>query len=115
MPCIKCFVNQMLTDENKQNLRAGFVNAAQLIPGKTADSVMVILEEGKNLYFHQSAELRSAFVEVNLLLRKDPTEYFSPMSKKICDLLANELGIKGTNVYIRYLATPDWGWDGKNF
>ena len=55
MPCIKCSVNQLLTNENKQRLRDGFIDAIQLIPGKTADSVMVILEEGKDLYFHQSA------------------------------------------------------------
>ncbi|MCI9350181.1 MAG: hypothetical protein HFF83_13340 [Oscillibacter sp.] len=115
MPCIKCSVNQLLTNENKQRLRDGFIDAIQLIPGKTADSVMVILEEGKDLYFHQSAELKIAFIEVNMLLRSDPTEYFSPMSKKICELLSKELGISGANVYIRYLATPDWGWNGRNF
>lgn len=115
MPCIKCFFNQALTDENRRQLRNGLIDAVQLIPGKTADSVMIILEEKKDLYFHQSAEEKCAFVEVNLLLRKDPTEYFSPMSKKICELLDRELGIRGTDVYIRYLATPDWGWNGKNF
>ena len=115
MPCMKCFVNQKLTSENKKNLRDGFIRAAEIIPGKTADSVLVILEEEKDMYFHQSEEIKSAFVEVNLFARKDLTEYFPAMTEKICQLLSEELGIKGTDVYVRYLATTDWGWNGKNF
>lgn len=115
MPCIRCSVNQKLTDENKKKLYAGFIDAIQLIPGKTPDSLMVILEDSKDICFHQSDEIKSAFVEVNMLLRKDPSEHFPPMSEKICRLLDEELGISGSNVYIRYLATPDWGWNGKNF
>ena len=115
MPCIRCAVNQKLTEEKKDALRRGFVDAIQLIPGKKPDSVMVILEDEKDMYFHQNAEILSAFVEVNLLLRADPTEYYSSISGKICKMLSEELGIEGSNVYIRYLATPDWGWNGKNF
>ena len=107
MPCIRCSVNQKLTSQNKENLFQGFIDAIQLIPGKTPDSLMVILEDSKDIYFHQRDDLKSAFV--------DPSEYFSPMTEKICKLLQEELDIAGTNVYVRYLATPDWGWNGKNF
>lgn len=115
MPCIRCSVNQTLTDDNKKRLYDGFIDAIQLIPGKTPDSLMVILEDAKDICFHQSDEIKSAFVEVNMLLRKDPSEHFPSMSRKICGLLEEELGIPGSNVYIRYLATPDWGWNGTNF
>ena len=115
MPCIRCSVNQKLTSQNKENLFQGFIDAIQLIPGKTPDSLMVILEDSKDIYFYQRDDLKSAFVEVNMLLRTDPSEYFSPMTEKICKLLQEELDIAGTNVYVRYLATPDWGWNGKNF
>lgn len=115
MPCIRCSVNQNITNNNKKKLYNGFIDAIQLIPGKTPDSLMVILEDAKDIYFHQNDEIKNAFVEVNMLLRNDPSEYFSPMSEKICMLLEEELGISGANVYIRYLATPDWSWNGRNF
>ena len=41
MPCIGCSVNQKLTSQNKENLFQGFIDAIQLIPGKTPDSLMV--------------------------------------------------------------------------
>ena len=115
MPCIRCSVNQELTHHNKKNLFQGFIEAIQLIPGKTPDSLMVIFEDSKDIYFHQSNNIKNAFIEVNMLLRADPTEYFPLMTEKICQLLREELDIAGTNVYVRYLATPDWGCNGKNF
>ena len=115
MPCIKCTVNYTLSEKNKENLRSGLTEAIQLIPGKTADSLMVILDDAKYVAFHQNSEVPNAFVEVNLFRRNDPSEFFPAKNEKICMLLQDELGISGENVYIRYLATTDWGWNGKNF
>ena len=30
-------------------------------------------------------------------------------------LFQKELGVAPQDMYIRYLATPDWGWNGGNF
>ena len=115
MPCIRCTVNQKLSSEQKQTLKEGLMEAIQLIPGKTPDSLMIVLQDAADMCFHRDSETPCAFVEVNVLLRKDPSEHYPAMSKSICDLLLRVAHIEGTNIYIRYLATPDWGWNGTNF
>ena len=37
------------------------------------------------------------------------------MTQEICALFQKELGVAPQDMYIRYLATPDWGWNGGNF
>ncbi|MBC8537211.1 hypothetical protein [Feifania hominis] len=115
MPCIRCTVNQKLNDQQRQALKEGLMEAIQQIPGKTPDSLMIILQDAADMCFHRDSETACAFVEVNALLRKDPSEHYPAMSKIICELLTRVAGIAGTDVYIRYLATPDWGWNGTNF
>ena len=115
MPCIRCTVNRKLDDSQKNALKEGFMNAIQQIPGKTPESLMIILQDSADMCFHKDSETACAFVEVNVLLRKDPSEHYPAMSSAICDLLNTVLGIAGTDVYIRYLATKDWGWNGTNF
>ena len=115
MPCIKCQFNQKLTTENKQVLKTGLCEAIELIPGKKADGLMILLEEADTMYFHKTDEVKAAYVEVNMLLRADPSEHFPAMSAKICALFEQELQIAPDCVYIRYTATKDWGWNGTNF
>ncbi len=37
------------------------------------------------------------------------------MTKEACDLFQQELGIAPEEVYIRYQAISNWGWNGGNF
>ena len=37
------------------------------------------------------------------------------MTEEICALFQQELGVDPKNLYVRYLASPDWGWNGGNF
>ena len=114
MPCIRCTVNRKLNKEQKVDLKKGLMEAIQESPGKTPESLMVILHEA-DMYFHKDSDTPCAFVEVNILLRQDPSAHYPAMSRMICELLSSAIGIEGSNVYIRYLATRDWGWNGKNF
>lgn len=115
MPCIRCTMNQRLSDKQKADLKKGFMEAVQQIPGKTPESLMVILHDGADMCFHKDSETPCAFVEVNVLLRQDPSEHYPAMSRMICELLGSVTGTEGSGVYIRYLATKDWGWNGVNF
>lgn len=115
MPCIKCQFNQKLNAEKKEAVKEGLCEAIELIPGKKADGLMIVLEDEQTMYFHKTDDIKVAYVEVNMLLRADPSEHFPAMSAKLCDLFHKELDIAPDCVYIRYTATKDWGWNGKNF
>ena len=115
MPCIRCTINQPASDKQKQLLREGFMEAIQYIPGKKPETLMVIIQDNSDIFFHRTSDNSCAFVEVNILLRDDPTESFSKMSGYICDMLESILSIDGTNVYIRFTATKDWAWNGIKF
>ena len=115
MPCIRCTVNRRIEKEQSLNLKKGFMEAIQMIPGKNPETLMVILQDSADMCFHSESESACAFVEVNILLRDDPTEHFHKMSSVICNLLEKELNIEGQNVYIRYMATKDWAWNSINF
>ena len=115
MPCIRCTLNKKIGKEQSENLKKGFMEAIQLIPGKNPETLMVILQDSADMCFHCSSDIASAFVEVNILLRADPTESFQKMSSVICNLLERELDIEGQNIYIRYTATKDWAWNSINF
>ena len=37
------------------------------------------------------------------------------MTREVCGLFQQQLGVDPRDLYVRYLATPDWGWNGGNF
>jgi hypothetical protein len=37
------------------------------------------------------------------------------MTKIICDLFKEELGISPDHVYVNYTFSEVWGWNGENF
>ena len=37
------------------------------------------------------------------------------LTAKICSLAQSVTGVKSDRVYVRYLMTDTWGWNGSNF
>jgi hypothetical protein len=37
------------------------------------------------------------------------------MTQEVCALFQKELGVDPKDLYVRYLASPDWGWNNGNF
>ena len=56
-----------------------------------------------------------AMVEVKVLGESVDKAGSQAMTQEICALFQKELGVAPQDMYIRYLATPDWGWNGGNF
>ncbi|MCR5232730.1 MAG: hypothetical protein K6E53_02335 [Lachnospiraceae bacterium] len=40
---------------------------------------------------------------------------FQKMTEEITKIYGDVLGIAPDHMYIKYSATPDWGWNGGNF
>jgi len=75
---------------------------------------MVGFEDDYDLYFGGKKLDKGAFVAVSVLGNVN-SEQSDKMSRRICELFEEYLGIPGGNVYVTYQGVRDWGHNGRNF
>lgn len=81
--------------------------------GKGENWVMTGFEGNASLCFLGSTK-DIAYVEVKCY--GYPTKpQMNLMTRKVCTLLENELGIPKKRIYVAYFPTEDWGWNDSNF
>lgn len=56
-----------------------------------------------------------AMVEILILGETIDKDGAGHMTEDITAVLGDVLGIAPSDMYIRYAASPDWGWNGSNF
>lgn len=115
MPCIQIKTNVKVTEETASVLKAQLGQAIACLPGKSEGWLMVTLEDGCRIWFRGEAGRPMAMVEVKVLGRQINSEASARMTEIVCGLFQKELGIDPRDIYIRYIASPDWGWNGGNF
>ena len=114
MPFINSKVSVTISEEQEQELKTRLGQAISLIPGKSESWLMTNFEENCHLYFRGDNSQPVAFVEVNLFGAPN-REAFSNMTKELTKIFGEVLNIQPDHMYIKYSATPDWGWNGSNF
>ena len=57
---------------------------------------------------------KGAYLAVSLFGSAAPADY-EAMTARLCQILADQLGIPGDAVYVTYHPVSDWGWNGANF
>ena len=113
MPLIDSKITLKLTDGQKEELKAGFGKLIATL-NKPESYLMVGIEDAYDLWFGGSRLDRGAYVAVSLL--GDATKAcYEQMTKQVCELMADQLGIPGKAVYVTYHPVKDWGWNGSNF
>lgn len=114
MPYINLKTTKKVSPEKCESLKTAFGKAIECFPGKTEAWLMVGIEDGAKLWFKGDASKDSAIVDVDLLgsVSKDGS---SAMTKEMCNILCEELGISPDRIYIKYTGFADWGWNGNNF
>lgn len=115
MPCIQMKTNVKVDEAAAEAIKAGFGQAITCLPGKTEDWLMVCLEDGCRMWFGGEGAKPMAVVEVKVLGGAIDSAASEEMTKQVTELLGRTLGIEPADMYIRYLASPDWGWNGGNF
>ena len=113
MPFINSKVTLKLSDQQKEELKAGFGRLITTL-NKPETYLMVGIEDSRELWFGGKKLDRGAYVEVSLL-GNAPKESYDKLTGQICDLLNEQFGIPGDAVYVTYHPVSDWGWNGKNF
>ena len=114
MPVIDSKVSVTVSAEHENKIKERLGKAISLIPGKSENWLMVGIQDNYHLYFRGDNSPPIAFVEVKLFGGSDRAA-FEKMTKEITSIFGDVLGIAPDHMYIRYLPSTDWGWNGGNF
>lgn len=114
MPFIDSKISIKITEEQEKELKARLGQAISIIPGKSEGWLMAGFQDDYHLYFRGENEEPMAFVEVRLFGSPNKGA-FQKMTTEVTKIYGDVLGIAPDHMYIKYSATPDWGWNGGNF
>lgn len=114
MPFIDSKVSIKITEEQERELKTRLGQAISLIPGKSESWLMTGFEDDYHLYFRGDNSEPIAYIEVRLFGGPNKAA-FQKMTEEITKIYGEVLGIAPDHMYIKYSATPDWGWNGGNF
>ena len=114
MPFIDSKVSVKITQEQEKELKTRLGQAISIIPGKSENWLMTGFEDDYHLYFRGDNSQPIAYIEVRLFGGPNKAT-FQKMTEEITKIYGDVLGIAPDHMYIKYSATPDWGWNGGNF
>lgn len=115
MPCIQIKTNVQVSNETAQTVKSQLGRIITHLPEKTEDWLMVTLEDQCRMWFRGESAKPLAIVEVKVFGNKIDREGSEQMTQEVCALFQKELGVDPKDLYVRYLASPDWGWNNGNF
>ena len=114
MPFIDSKVSVKITEEQEKELKTRLGQAISLIPGKSENWLMTGFEDDYHMYFRGDNSEPIAYIEVRIFGGPNKAA-FQKMTEEITIIYGDVLGIAPDHMYIKYSATPDWGWNGGNF
>lgn len=112
MPFIDCKLNVDITKQQEIELKAEFGKAISLIPGKSENWLMVNIQPKCALYFRGSNEKPTAMVSVTVYGKPNPDAY-DALTSRLNTILQSVANIE--EMYVSYLETTNFGYNGSNF
>ncbi|MCM1577372.1 MAG: phenylpyruvate tautomerase MIF-related protein [Ruminococcus sp.] len=113
MPFINIKTNASVTKENAENIKSALGSAITAIPGKSESWLMAGIEGDYALYFKGTDE-PAAMVEVQIY-GSPSGGAMSELAGKITEIVSDSLGVPADRIYVSYMCTENWGWNGSNF
>ncbi|MCR5708591.1 MAG: hypothetical protein K6G82_10000 [Ruminococcus sp.] len=113
MPFINVKTNVSVSPDAASDIKSALGQAITAIPGKSEDWLMVGIEPDYLLWFKGTNE-PAAMVDVSLYGGASHNAK-TTLTSHITGILTNELGISSDRVYVKYIETESWGWNGSNF
>lgn len=112
MPFINVKTNTAVTPEKAEKIKSDMGLSITAIPGKSEGWLMVGIEDNMKLYFRGTAE-PAAMVEISLYGNAS-SNALSTLTSHITGTLTDTLGISSDRIYVSYMSTENWGWNGSN-
>ncbi|MBR1680765.1 hypothetical protein IJ707_03130 [bacterium] len=114
MPFIETKISLKLNENQKENLQNQLTEAVASAFGKPKSFVMAGLEDGQDLYMGGKKLENGAYLSIKLL-GNTTKPVCNQLTIAFCQILLNELGTSGQNVYVSYHPVDLWGWNGQMF
>lgn len=113
MPYINVKTNVPVAAAAMQTLKEQLGKDIELFAGKSEKWLMLGFEPEQSMWFAGS-DAPLAMAEVNLFGGCTPEES-AAFTAKVCARLSEQLGVASDRIYVKYMQTPYWGWNGSNF
>lgn len=113
MPFINTNTNVNVTDEQREQLKTELGKAIECV-GKSESWLMLSFEDNCKMYFKGDSSSPMAFVDVSVF-GKSSDSGCQAMTKELCRIYNDILGISPDKLYIKYSGTTQWGWNNMNF
>lgn len=113
MPFINIKTNTEVSEEQAKKIKSHLGLAITAIPGKSEGWLMVGIEDNYKLFF-KGTEEPAAMVEVSLYGNAS-SNALGVLTSNITGILLDILGISTDRIYVSYMSTENWGWNGSNF
>ena len=115
MPCIQIKTNVSVAQEAAQEVKSRLGQIISYLPGKSESWLMITLEDNCRMWFRGDDSKPLAIVEVKVFGNSIDRNASERMTQDVCTLFQEQLGVDPSDLYIRYVASSDWGWNGSNF
>lgn len=113
MPFINTKTSCEITKEKEIAIKEKLGQAMSLI-GKSENWLMLNFEDNCRLYFKGSNSEDMAMVEIALFGKATDSQY-DAMTEKVTEIIASELSISPSCIYVKYEEVDHWGYSGFNF
>ena len=114
MPYIEAKLSIKLDDNEKNQLQLKLADIISSAFSKPKPYIMTNIEDSKSLYMGTNKADKGAYITVRSLgsISKPSCQ---AATKDICNILTNEYGLNGSNIYVTYHPVELWGWNGSMF
>lgn len=113
MPFIDTKLNVRLTEEKEAALKARLGEAITIFPGKSEYWLMMNFSDESRMWFRGYNNFPVAYVQIQLFGSSNE-ETCAKMTKTVCKIFQEELGISPEHIYVKYEFVDVWGWNGEN-
>ena len=114
MPFIQTKLSVKLDEDKKENLQNLLTDVTASCFGKPKAFVMAGIEDNQDLYMGGKKLENGAYLSIKLL-GSTTKPVCVQLTQKICEILKQELGTEGQNIYVSYHPVDLWGWNGQMF
>ena len=113
MPFINAKFSGTVSPEKEIAIKSALGEAVTLL-SKPERYLMVEIQDHCRLYFGGKNDQPIAFFDVSLL-HSAPRKSYEALTQRLCEIAKDTMGVDGSNVYVKFEETENWGYDGFMF
>ena len=113
MPFINAKFSDTVTPEKEIEIKSALGEAITLL-GKPERYLMVEIEDNRRLYFGGRNDQPIAYFDVSLL-HSAPRQGYEKLTARLCEIAKEYMNVDGSNVYVKFEETENWGYDSFMF